>query len=320
MEKILVTGGSGFLGSWVVRVLCRSGYRPILLVRPETNLFRLKGLDNLEIIKKESESWPEFVEKTSPNSVISLDWSGVGNSKRNEQSQFLNIERILSVAKSAQKVGVAIYIGVGSQAEVGPTKSIISEDFPTNPTTEYGRAKCQVRLSLEELFENTTVQFSWGRIFSTYGPLDSLSWLIPQMILAFKNRTEFKMTKGEQNWNYLHAYDFSTAILAILQEGVGQGTINIANPKTETVINIAKTVASKMDALDLLRIGAQDYRIDQVFDLVPDVRKLMSLGWKPKIEFEDGVEQLINWYLENNAPLMIGNGEFLTLPEFRKEL
>jgi UDP-glucose 4-epimerase len=319
MEKILITGGSGFLGSWVTRVLCNSGYRPILLVRPQANLYRLQGLENLEIIKTESRSWPELVEKISPNSVIALDWSGVENSQRNENSQFINVERILDVAESAVKVGVSVYIGAGSQAEIGPTNSIIFEDLPTNPTTEYGRAKCQVRLGLEKHFENTPVQFTWGRIFSTYGPLDSPSWLIPQLILAFKSRSEFKMTKGEQNWNYLHAYDYSTAVLAILRAGVGQGTINIANPRTETIFNVAKVVASKMHASELLKIGELEYRVDQVFDLFPDVRKITSLGWEPEITFENGIDHLINWYLEKDSHLMLKNVDLLSLPDYRKE-
>lgn len=317
MDKVLVTGGTGFLGSWIVRILCNSGYKPILLVRPGSNLNRLTGLENIEIRKVDSDLWGNSVQEISPSALIALDWTGVGNAARNDRSQFENIDRIIGVAKGAMEAGVGHYIGFGSQAEVGPYNSLITEIAPTNPTTEYGRAKCHVRIQLEELFDGSGIKFSWGRIFSTYGQMDSPVWFIPQMINAFATKKEFAMTKGEQNWNYLHAYDFATAVLTLLNTNQAQGTINIAHPKSQALVSVAKTVASKMDSVNLLKIGAVSYRDDQVFQMIPDTNKLLLLGWKPEIDLQNGLNQLIEWSLGKSSNLILSNGNVLKLPKCR---
>ena len=318
MGKILITGGAGFLGSWLTRVFCSFGYTPTLLSRPSTSINRLSGLPEIEIIRAEVGAWGEAIKLVQPSAMIALDWSGVGNAHRNKLNQHKNVERILGVAALAKGAGIEQYIGFGSQAEIGPLHSRIYEYSPCNPTTQYGKAKCETREGLTKLFSDTQVKFSWGRIFSTYGQMDSSNWLIPQMIESFKKQKKFEMTKGEQIWNYLHAYDFATAVIKILKSNTNLEVINIADPTPCKLIDIGIGIAQKMNSEELLQVGSVSYRDDQVMQLVPDVSKLLSLGWKPEDNLDSGLQQLINWYCEYSVTLELPDNKNLKLPKVRE--
>lgn len=318
MESVLITGGTGFLGSWVVRVFCERGYSPNVLVRPESDIWRLKNLRGCNIIRQEESNWKKVISELSPSIIIALDWSGVQNSDRNLDSQHQNTKRILEIANHSTKVGIKHYMGFGSQAELGPTNNQITESTKTNPTSEYGKAKCVTREMLEEVFSRAKIDFTWGRIFSTYGQLDSPTWLIPQMILSLSKDKTFDMTLGEQNWNYLHAYDFASSVLSIALSGQGQGVVNIASSKGVQIAEVGNLIQEKMKKRGLLKFGALPYRDDQVMNLNPDINKLQSLGWKQEIELNSGLHQMVDWYCNDSNKLSFNTGRYLTLPKFRE--
>ena len=186
--RVVVTGSSGFLGSWIARVLAQ--HREVTaLVRPSSDTYRLQGIDGLQIEHRESADWPAFILAAKPDALVLADWWGVGNHDRNDARQFDNIARMERLALAARDAGVGLVVGVGSQAELGPVSNRITEDLPDNPTTEYGKAKVAARIAVQRVLEGSATRFAWLRIFSTYGPSDSDTWLIPQLIDT--------LTKGE---------------------------------------------------------------------------------------------------------------------------
>ena len=75
--RVVVTGSSGFLGSWICRVLAPS-HEVIALVRPTSDLFRLSGVKNLTVVPINSEKWPLYILESKPDALILADWWGVG--------------------------------------------------------------------------------------------------------------------------------------------------------------------------------------------------------------------------------------------------
>ena len=137
--KIVVTGSSGFLGSWICRVLTES-HEVVALVRPTSDLFRLSGINNLTVTPINSEDWAKYISQSKTDALILADWWGVGNQERNDPRQFENVERMILLASAAELSGIKTVIGVGSQAELGPISNVITEDMADNPTTKYGQA------------------------------------------------------------------------------------------------------------------------------------------------------------------------------------
>jgi len=299
MKKVLITGATGFLGSWVTRVLASDDYEVTAVAREHSDLYRLQNIRNCQIIRLNENKWCGLIEKIEPNILLSFDWSGVSGLERNSEAQSNNIRRVLGLAEQAISSDVELFFTFGSQAEVGPMSLLISESAELQPTTEYGRTKAKLLTDLSTIFYNSNTKFIWGRVFSTYGPLDSPNWFIPQMITALLNSDEFDMTLGEQNWNYLHAYDFALAVNRIIDCKDIKGIVNIANTEQIKLIDLARTVQSSIATTGQINIGAVAYREDQVMNLIPDVSVLTKIGWSPQVQIEMGVSELINWMSGN---------------------
>ena len=116
--KVLVSGSSGFLGSWIVRVLSEH-HEIYALTRIDSNLRNLDGIRNIHIAKIDSRRWPDYVRDVSPEALIVNDWWGVENAYRNDLRQLENVERISKFVRAGLDVQVNTVIGIGSQAELG---------------------------------------------------------------------------------------------------------------------------------------------------------------------------------------------------------
>ncbi|MBL7372666.1 NAD-dependent epimerase/dehydratase family protein, partial [Escherichia coli] len=108
------------------------------------------------------------------------------------------------------------FVGMGSQAEYGPVSARLDETVPTRPTTVYGAAKLSTALMLERLAEADGLSFAWLRLFSSYGPKDDLSWLIPYMARRLLAGERPALTPGEQIWDYIYVEDAAAAVAAAL--------------------------------------------------------------------------------------------------------
>lgn len=262
------------------------------LIRPGAKETNLHGICNINLKKIEESLFNVTISEMSPDAVILCDWWGVRNEFRNDDFQFTNVERIRKRISALKDVPTVI--GVGSQAEVGPKSSVISESELDAPTTKYGLAKVEARKFLESTLDSN-VRLVWGRIFSTYGPLDSESWFIPGTIRKLLNNQTVALTGGLQEWSFLHAYDLGRAFKLIIENKQIEGVVNIGNPATVTIFDVAQLIAKLLDKKDLLDFGRIPYREDQVMRLAPVTEKLSRLGWNPVIELEAGINHLISW-------------------------
>lgn len=289
--KIAVTGANGFLGSWICRIL-NDQHEVAALIRLGARDINLYGIHGLRIQQFEESNFNKIIAKWCPDVVILCDWWGVRNEFRNDEFQFTNVERIRGRIFSLREIPTVI--GIGSQAEVGPKSNVINEKELDSPTTKYGLAKVEARRVLESNLD-ANVRFVWGRVFSTYGPLDSDSWLIPSTIRKLLSNQSVDLTKGEQEWSFLHAYDLGQAFKSIIENTQIQGVVNIGNPETITIFEGVQLIGSFLGKRELLNFGRIPYREDQVMKLAPTTEKLTKTGWTPRIELENGIAHLIGW-------------------------
>ncbi len=317
--NILITGATGFLGSWFCRILAKN-HEVTALVRPESDLYRINNIRNLRVEVAPEESWTTFIRNHESEVFIFNDWWGVGNQFRNDDKQFENIERFKKLLAAAIKPSTKIIVGVGSQAELGPVSGTILESQSDNPTTKYGQAKVEARRLLLDINENPNIRTVWLRIFSTYGPLDSSGWLIADTISNLIGNKEMQLTAGEQEWSYLHSYDLALALNVILENEEISGIVNAGNPYTDKISKVVTSIAAILAKPNLIQLGALPYRDDQVMQLKPACEKLTQSGWKPKVELFDGLSHLIDWYKGKNSNLFLNDGTSVSfeLPKISK--
>lgn len=292
--RIVVSGASGFLGSWVCRVLSPE-HEVVAMVRANSDTYRLANIERLSVVIADSDIRNEKADLQGTDVLVLCDWEGVGNSERNSPNQINNLDRQVSLCARAIKSGVKIVLGVGSQAELGPVSGSISDKQKDGSTTLYGDAKIATRIALADLCQKHNVKFNWLRIFSTYGPLDSGNWLIPSVVDSMIKKQEINLTKCEQKWNYLHSFDAAMAFKFVIEKSTRSGVINIGDLKSIWLKEVVDYIGEKFSSSDLLRYGSLKYRDDQVMEMNPTCETLIQIGWLPRVDIYEGLDQTITW-------------------------
>jgi nucleoside-diphosphate-sugar epimerase len=297
--KILITGATGFLGAHLVRRLAREDVQMALLIRPGSNLWRIDPLPkNAGIIPGSLSELPtKAIEQFVPDTIVHAAWHGVSNQHRNDATQTENLTPTLKLAE----IGCKHFIGLGSQAEYGPLNKKISETDSTKPTTLYGETKLAACLETEKLCSQNGVRWSWLRVFSTYGPLEDLSWMIPYLIRELLAGKKPSLTACEQRWDYLFGADAADAIWSVAKSKA-TGLFNLGSGGAESLRKIVETLRDAIDPKLPLGIGEVPYRPDQVMHLEADVSKLTkATGWTPATRLEEGLKQTVAWHRQQHA-------------------
>ena len=145
MERIVITGATGFLGKNLTKKFCENGYEVWVLVRPESkskdklNEFgdrvhvlecSIYDTDRIKNVIKSSDAWFHFA------------WGGVNREEiDSSEVQNQNIRMSLCAIQAAKILGCKVFMDAGSRVEYGVTDKIMKESLECHPVNEYGKAK-----------------------------------------------------------------------------------------------------------------------------------------------------------------------------------
>jgi UDP-glucose 4-epimerase len=299
--RIFLTGATGFVGSHTLRRLVTSGEHEVaILARPSSDFRRIADLmPRVRLVTSElnrPENLGPKLERFQPDAVVHLAWQGVLNSARNDAQQSANITQTLDLVRLACIAGAKHWIGLGSQAEYGPCANRIDESQPANPTTLYGVAKLTTGREAQALCESLGMRFAWLRLFSSYGPGDDPSWLIPYLALKLLAGERPTTTTGEQRWDYIYVGDVAAAIAATITSPDASGFFNLGSGTTSTIRAIIERIRDAIDPAAEVGFGEMPYRPDQVMHLEADITRLTAAtGWRPRMSLEEGLEKTVAW-------------------------
>jgi UDP-glucose 4-epimerase len=300
MKRVLVTGGAGFVGARVVNRLLDQGCEVALLLRETSNTRRLHGtLARCTVLRGDLTQVERLrgpLEDFAPEGVLHLAWEGVKGAERNHPNQLANVSNSIDLFNLTGDIGCSGFVGLGSQAEYGLLSGRIDERAQTRPTTTYGAAKLATGCVLERAAAAAGRAFSWLRLFSSYGPDDDPSWLIPYLIQTLLAGERPKLTKAEQVWDYIHVDDVAEAIVVALQSQVS-GIFNLGSGEARPLRKIVEGLRDEINPTLPLGFGEVDYRPDQVMHLESDIGALRAAtGWAPSISLKQGLAGTIEWH------------------------
>ena len=299
--RIFITGASGFIGSHLLEQLAGTNHQVAVLLRPAGNRGRIEPwLAGVEVIGGDlsrPEQWGAQLAQFGPETVIHLAWSGVVNSARDDLDQTCNVQNTAELVKVSQRAGAKNWIGLGSQAEYGPCNARVDESQPANPTTLYGVAKLAAGLMARCLCANLGMRFAWLRLFSSYGPRDDVSWMIPSLILALKEGRRPALTHCEQLWDYIYAADAAEAVLMTALSSGAAGVFNLGSGQARPLREIVETIRDMVRPGAALGLGEVPYRPDQVMHLEANTGRLeAATGWRPKTSLAEGLRRTVAFY------------------------
>jgi len=296
-SRVIITGGTGFIGSAVVAQLLKKGAYVTVLLRPGSSIDRLRGMSGVDTIvytsMREADLAAQLRER-EPESFIHCGWRGVGGADRNQHYQVSeNIPMTLDTVELAAEAGCRQWIGLGSQAEYGNQNCRMNEEAPLRPTTLYGKAKLAAGIAGLALVEAHKMAGVWIRVFSTYGPGDSPQWFIPYVTQEMLAGRSPKLTRCEQQWDYLYVDDAARAIAAVA-DGKTTGVFNLGSGRTRPLKDYVELIRQEVAAIVDPEYGAVPYRSDQVMHLEADVARLVAAsGWSPVVSPQEGVRATV---------------------------
>jgi UDP-glucose 4-epimerase len=300
--RCLVTGGTGFIGSHLVRMLLKRGCHVAVLVRPEANRWRIQDdLASLLILDgnlAEIRMVRDQIKKFQPQVLIHAGWQGVTREQRDDLNQIdYNLHGSLELLSVCLDAGCQCVIGLGSQAEYGKTDEQLVEDMQAQPDTMYGVTKLCTGLLSQRICANRGARFSWLRLTAAYGPKDDPSHLIPYVISTLLRGEEPALTRGNQKWDYLYIEDVVNAIWSLIEHPSAQGIFNLSSSRATPIAQISEMIRDRIDprlSLGFGRIASQDGE-RMVLEAKND-RLHKATGWEPLVSLEKGINTTVEWY------------------------
>lgn len=312
--KVLVTGGAGFIGSNFVRYMVKK-YPEYNLVNLDAltyagnleNLKEIEGLPNYKFVKgdiADREFINRLFEEEKFDYVLNFAAeSHVDRSITNPdifiQTNIQGTQVLLDAAKNAQ---VKKYLQVSTDEVYGTLgdTGYFSEETPLASNSPYSSSKAGADLLVRAYHETFGLPVNITRCSNNYGPFHFPEKLIPLMIINALNNKQLPVYGDGLNVrDWLHVEDHCQAIDLVLHKGKNGEVYNVGGNNERTNIEIVKTILKALNKPEsLIQYVTDRPGHDRRYAI--DATKLREeLGWSPKYNFDTGIEQTINWYLEN---------------------
>ena len=300
-NKVIVTGGAGFLGTHLCRRLEKEGYTPLVIDLKENPEYQTIIAD-----VRDKEKMMELIKDV--NIVFHLAALIEAGESVNHPQAFIdtNLAGALHVMDAMKQNGVSTFIFSSTAAVYGEPQQVpISEDDRTLPVNPYGMTK----LALEALLSSYV--YSHGltgialRYFNLYGPEEHHkpeTHVIPRFIDQVMNGNEVTVYgNGEHLRDYIHVADIVDAhIKAITYAEKNPNTYNYFNISTEKPASVMEIVKLIEKTLDIpANITHLDPRPGDPMKLYAKATKAKEvLGWEAKVDLEAGLKETVNYFKE----------------------
>lgn len=295
MKKVLVTGGTGFVGRHCLNPLKEKGYEVAVLALgagQETD----PDVQWIDYDLKETAGLDDILKDLQPTHLLHLAWNvthGVFWTSP-ENKAWVDISRNLFEA-FARHGGKRI-VGAGTCAEYQwSDKPLHETNSPRVPSNPYGEAKKTVLGFCEDMSARGSMSYAWGRIFHLYGPGENPKRFIPSVIHAILNEDAELQTNDHFVRDFLYVADAGEAFVELLDSAV-TGPVNIASGQPVRLGDVARTISATMNKTIAIRRRSQPPGPNDPKTIIAHVDRLnRELGWRPPTSLISGLEKTIQW-------------------------
>jgi dTDP-6-deoxy-L-talose 4-dehydrogenase (NAD+) len=284
--RILVTGGSGFIGTAFSRVAIAAGHEIAVLSRSSALRSDIRWLVG-SIMQP---PWPE-IQSFAPEACLHAAWVATSGSNF-ESSKHSDWVRWSSEFLTRLSAINAHHITVlGTCLEYQITGGALTEDVtPVAPLSVYAQCKNQLHTILgnEKIWPQKTA-LAWARIFNAYGPGERPERFVSSLIMNIRAGKPALLKAPDSIRDFIYVDDVAKALLIIIERGFA-GTINIGTGKGITVEAMARKVAALLGRPELIHLPPSR-QSDSLHFVVADPARLRSLGWEPAVSLDTGLLQ-----------------------------
>jgi len=310
-KRVLVTGGDGFIGAFLIRRLIEEGARVSLILKPEKTFLRLKPEKNVlaayhaDLAKKEDlknllhRVKPQYVFHLAALTAVERETGLLEPLFRVNCQGTLNLMELL-LDDAPERIVVA-----GTCEEYGDSPVPLGENSPPAPLSPYSAAKAAATLHTIMLARTFGLPAVVLRPFLTYGPFQKPDRLIPGVILHCLDGKDIPLTPGEQTREFNYVSDMAEAFLmAACAPDVTGRIINLGCGREIRIKEMVMKIIGLTESKSRPLFGALPYRPGESMRFFSDSRLAGKLlNWRPAVSLEEGLEKTVRWYAENRESL-----------------
>ena len=320
MKKIIVTGGLGFIGSNLIELLIKKKYFVINIdkVTYSSNFYNvreLKSFKNYKFIKCSigDKKLYKILKKYKPSCIFNLAAEthvdrSIDNPANFINSNILDVYKLLEFFKKFVKNHKCKLIHISTDEVYGDILNGRSnENFPYNPSSPYAASKAASDHLVRSYVRTYKIPAIVTNCSNNYGPKQHPEKLIPKLIYNILNNKPLPIYgKGTNSREWIFVKDHCEALIKVFLKGKIGEFYNIGSNKNLNNLQVCSqllTISKK-----LVKVG-KNVKINFVKDRPGhDIRYALNsnkiikkLGWKPKVNFLEGIELTFEWYNKNKS-------------------
>ena len=287
--NILVTGGEGFIGKKLVNRLIKEKHNVISLDKTNSadiiadlsdENFNFDCVDNIDYIFHLAAQPGGYFSLKNP--YIDGKWNCLGT---------------INVVKLAQKLKVKKLIYISSMAIYGNQELSSEEHSKHDPISFYGVSKFTGELYTKLIYEHSNIPYTIFRLFATYGSGQDLNNKHQGILSIYLDQALNKDTveiTGSKNRvrELIHVDDVIEALILSFNQKTNNEIYNVSNSESLTPEIIINKISKALDKP--LKIKEIDGYVGDQTHITSTTYKLQDLGWEPKINIKEGIEEFIN--------------------------
>jgi nucleoside-diphosphate-sugar epimerase len=300
--KLLIAGGTGFIGLNVAKQALKEGYRVTLLSKKKSQV--LKKLKNVEYINVDIRNKKKLFSKLknkSFNYVINLSgYINHSNQFEGGTGTFnTHFDGGVNLIDCLNRKKLLSFIQIGSSDEYGSNSSPQKESQREDPISLYSCAKVNLTHLLQMMYKTQNFPVTILRLFLVYGPGQKKNRFIPYVIEGCIKKGQFPVSSGTQLKDFCYIDDVVKAILLSLKNKKCLGeVINIASGKKIYIKKVVNLIVSKIGLGNPI-FGKTKLRKLENTKLYADISKAKKLlKWKPVVGLNEGLDLTINSILK----------------------
>ena len=313
MEKILITGATGFLGSHLTELCVEKGFEVVAFDRYNPNynlgwLEKSKYRDDINFVFGDIRDYDSVLKSMKDCKIVFhlAALIGIPYSYLSPLAYLkTNVEGTYNVLESSKSLDVEQTIVTSTSEVYGSAKYIpIDEKHPLTAQSPYSASKISADQLALSYWNSYQMPIKIVRPFNIYGPRQSSRAVIPSIInQALSPKKEIKLGNVKPSRDFTYVTDTCNAFLEILKiKNFFGNTINIGSNNEYTIESIARKILKKINSKAIVKKEKNRERstTSEVVRLICDNKQILKhTNWKPKIDLDKGLDRTISWFKEN---------------------
>ncbi|MEA3186209.1 MAG: hypothetical protein QOD99_39 [Chthoniobacter sp.] len=307
MKRVLLTGGTGFVGANLARRLLRDGHAVHLLVRPAHAGWRIEEirhdiqLHELELADANAAS--KTVAAIKPDWIFHLAAHGAYSWQKDAAQIFqTNLIATVNLLESALRLGFEAFVHTGSSSEYGFKDHAPAETEWVEPNSHYACAKAAATQYCRYSAQAQKAHIVTLRLYSAFGPFEDPNRLMPKLIEHGLRGELPLLVNPDIARDYIYIDDVCEAcILAAQMPSCEPGPVYNLGTGVQTSLRDVVDVSRRL--LDIAAEPQWGSMLPRIWDtsvwVANNQRIKAELGWKPRFNFEEGFLEMANWARKN---------------------